>query len=131
VVEEMARWQRLLPLLFLNTAAAALAAPLVTPALPQQADSITSSSHPSPPPPPTPRGGGWPIPPYPRSTFITNCSILEETMLATGIGGDTWPSTWSQSGQTFAMGCDNNDAGTPPSPLNDPLASQVSFAVES
>ena len=116
-MEEMARWQRLLPLLFLNTAAAALAAPLVT--------------HPSPPPAPTPRGGGLPIPPYPRSTFITNCSILEETMLATGIGGDTWPSTWSQSGQTFAMGCDNNDAGTPPSPLNDPLASQVSFAVES
>ena len=117
ILEEMAPRQRLLPLLFLNTAATALAA-LPTPTLRQQADAITSSSRPSPPPAPTP-GGGWPLPPYPRSTFITNCSILEETMLATGVGGDTWPSTWSQSGQTFAMGCDNNDAGT--QPTQDPL----------
>ena len=102
-MEDMVRWQRFLRLLFLNTAAAALAAS-PTLALRQQADAITSSR-------PAP-GEGWPLPPYPRSTFITNCSVLEETMLATGVGGDTWPSTWSQSGQTFAMGCDNNDAGT-------------------
>lgn len=23
------------------------------------------------------------------------------------IAGDTWPSTWADSGQTYAMGCDN------------------------
>jgi hypothetical protein len=60
--------------------------------------------------PPAPVPGGWPVPQYPRSTFISNCSVADATALATGTGGDTWPSAWSLSGQSYAMGCDNRDA---------------------
>lgn len=56
-------------------------------------------------------GGGWQLPHYPNSTFIAGCSMDVAAELATGVGGDTWPSTWAESGQHFAMGCDNNDAG--------------------
>jgi len=55
--------------------------------------------------------GAWPVPPYPRSDFITNISIDWATAQNSGVSGDTWPSAWAADGSAYAMGCDNKQPG--------------------
>ena len=61
--------------------------------------------------PPRPAPGPWPIPPAARSTFITGVTIDSNTTVRTGVEGDTWPSTTTADGRSWAMGCDNKPPG--------------------
>eukprot|EP00729_Bicosta_minor_P017614 gene17614-6133_t len=66
---------------------------------------------PPPPPPPLPPSGPWPVPPFRNSAFISSTVIGWDNPVMTHVSGDTWPSTWADSGQTYAMGCDNKQPG--------------------
>lgn len=60
----------------------------------------------------------YPVPPGNPSKLISHCDINETTTVATGVQGDTWPSTWTSDGSSFAMGCDNRPPGLPNAFMN-------------
>mmetsp|Transcript_20951 Transcript_20951/g.54489 ORF Transcript_20951/g.54489 Transcript_20951/m.54489 type:complete len:515 (+) Transcript_20951:160-1704(+) len=79
--------------------------------------SVTTGVVARPPLPPKPPVV-FPVPPGQPSVFLKGCEIDASAAVTPGVQGDTWPSTWTAGGDSFAMGCDNQPPGQPKSFMN-------------